>query len=234
MTLRNVLSLGLSFLAVLIFMTPRAVYAQDRTPDDESLDDREPPPVPLDVAGMRDVMHAWFDEEEIGGIVFVSTGASALIAGGVLVAFDDEVLRPASYPLLGIGLVHVIVGSVVLARADEQRAALDAALSADPIGYLDAERARMAAIQRGFIWLHVVETVLAVGGLVTATVGYIEDVPFAQGFGISLGTMSVLSLALDLWAAERASEYIDGLDRFALGLGVAADGAVSLTLGGRF
>lgn len=225
----------------LCFFVPTAPALADDTPDPESERTSRPfpenpdGPIGTEEAAMRDAMHTYFEGEKDGGISFMTVGALGLAAGGVLVAFDEpEVLRPAAYPMLGIGALQLAVGIIVYTRTDAQVAELDAQLESDPSAFAEAERARMAGVETSFIWLEVIEGVLIAGGLTTAVIGFVEDIPFAQGFGLSLAGEAAATLALDIWAAVRAADYVDALEGFQAGLAAGPDGGASVVLRWRF
>ena len=58
-------------------------------------------------------MNDYFDGEKRGGITLVGMGAAGLLAGGLMLRSDHPTLEGASYPLLGVGVLHVAAGIFV-------------------------------------------------------------------------------------------------------------------------
>jgi hypothetical protein len=58
-------------------------------------------------------MNDYFDREQRGGYILIGMGAAGLVAGGLMYRASDLRLKGASYPLLGVGLLHVAAGIFV-------------------------------------------------------------------------------------------------------------------------
>ncbi|MBT8470780.1 MAG: hypothetical protein KJN97_18690 [Deltaproteobacteria bacterium] len=158
-------------------------------------------------------MHAYFDGERRGTIGFMTAGSGLVVAGGVMVAFDEPAeLRAAAYPMLALGAVQLIVGAVFHSRGKREAAKLDALLENDRDAFLLEETARMEGVRKTFLGALIAESVLTLGGLITGIVGVTRDIPVATGFGFGLAGSAGVALGLDTWGAIRARSYLETLE----------------------
>jgi len=68
---------------------------------------------PPDAAHAQAAMEDYFAGEERGGYVLIGMGVAGLIAGGWLYRAGTPTARGASYPLLGVGVIHLAAGIFV-------------------------------------------------------------------------------------------------------------------------
>ncbi len=162
-----------------------------------------------DAEATQAAMEAYFAGEQRGGIVLVAMGVGGLIAGGLLYRSSaaSSVGRGASYPLLGVGLVHVAAGVFVYLASDQRIDDFGAQIDADPAAFIDRERSRMAGVSTQLHVLEVVEVVLIAGGLTMAAIGRRTTRPRLEGAGLALALGAALTFGFDVFAARRASEY---------------------------
>jgi hypothetical protein len=178
-------------------------------------DARAQGPVPIDAAHMKTDMHAYFHGEKWAGPFFFGTGVAAASIGAVLLTRSDPVARGAAYPVIGLGIVQALVGAVVFFRSDAQAAKLDAKLASDPAAFKRDETARMLKVKNQFVVLGIVESVFMLGGTVTAAVAARKECcRTLQGVGLGFAAQGAATLMLDLFAAARARDYLQSLDRF--------------------
>lgn len=163
--------------------------------------------------GLADGMHSYFDGERRGTIGFMTAGSGLVVAGGVMVAFDEPAeLRAAAYPMLALGAVQLIVGAVFHSRGKRKVAELDQLLETDRAAFLLEETARMDTVRKTFLGAVIAESVLTVGGLITGIVGVTRGIPVATGFGFGLAGSAGVALGLDTWGAIRARTYRETLE----------------------
>jgi len=172
----------------------------------------------IDKAQMAEAMHTYFHGEKWEGPVFFGVGLAAGGVGAVLLTRSDDIAKGAAYPVLGIGLVQLIVGAVVFLRTDAQVARLDRQLSTDEAAFKKDESARIAGVNTEFIALAIIESALIAFGAVTAIVAAQKGCcRTLEGVGLGLSGQGAAMLVLDLFAAARARRYTDGLQRFDAG-----------------
>jgi hypothetical protein len=163
------------------------------------------PPTP------QSAMERYFAGEKTGGYILVGMGAAGLAAGGLLFRQSSPTLKGASYPLLGVGLLHVAAGVYIniasRGRIDEFTDQIDK----DPASWVASESKRMRGVSTQFTVLKIVECVLIAGGLTAAVVGHKTDRPRLKGAGIALAIEMGATLAFDFSAAARAHDYRDEL-----------------------
>lgn len=187
---------------------------------------------PIDQAQMTEGMHAYFHGEKWEGPVFFGAGLAAEAVGAVLLTRRDEIARGAAYPLFGLGLAQLIVGAVVFLRTDAQVARLDRQLATDKGAFKKDESARIKGVNTEFIALAIIESALIAGGALTAIVAAQKECcRTLQGIGLGLAGEGAVMLGLDLFAAKRALDYADNLQRFDAGSPSARSPAQPAPLG---
>lgn len=164
-----------------------------------------------DPARTQAAMEDYFAGEQRGGYVLIGMGLGGMVAGGLLYRSSSATAKGASYPLLGIGLLHAAAGIYVnLASANRVDDFADQ-IAKDPQAFVTAERARMQGVSTQLTALKVVEVVLIAGGLTMAGIGHRTDRPRLKGVGLALALEASLTLGFDIFAARRAHTYRDEL-----------------------
>jgi hypothetical protein len=164
-----------------------------------------------DAATAREAMHEYFDGEIRGGYLLMGMGAAGLLAGGLLYKQGSSTARGASYPLLGIGVLHVAAGIFVSVSSSNRVEKFDAEIDKDHVAWSVAETKRMEGVSTQFAALKVAELVIAAGGLTMAGIGWRTDRPRLKGAGLAIAAEMVLTFGFDIFAARRAHEYRDKL-----------------------
>lgn len=153
----------------------------------------------------------YFAGEKAESVLFVAAGATALLAGIAFWFRGADILKGAAIPLVAIALIHLVVGSTVFARTDEQVRALASRLEQQPASFKSEESARMAVVNDNFDLYKQIEIALAVGGLAMAAWGLQRARPFLTGAGCGLAFQAVFTLVLDFFAESRADVYTQAL-----------------------
>ena len=166
-----------------------------------------------DAAGAREAMHEYFDGEIRGGYILMGMGAAGLVAGGLFYrqGSTSPTARGASYPLLGIGVLHVAAGIFVTVASSRRVDKFDAEIEQDHAAWTSREAKRMEGVSTQFTALKIAEIVIAAGGLTMAGVGWRTDRPRLKGAGLALAAEMMLTFGFDIFAARRAHEYRDQL-----------------------
>jgi hypothetical protein len=179
---------------------------------------RSSSPGPLDRDAMRVDMRAYFWGEKWEGPFFMGVGAAGIVAGSALIAQRDDFMRGAGYPLLIVGAVQALAGGIIFFRTDAQLARLERLLDRSPAGLRETELKRIRRINLQFELLAAAESMLIVGGSITASLGAARNSDLLKGVGLGLVIESVATLTLDLFAAQRALRYTSSLTRFDVAL----------------
>lgn len=160
-------------------------------------------------------MERYLDAERAESRFFVGLGVLSLGAGATaLVASDRDFLHGASLPLMGLGLVQLVVGGSVWWRTEAQEAELRALILADPARYISEETARMKRVNDNFVIYRWAELSLLGAGLATAGTGAALDKDFVTGLGVGLAFQSAVMLTLDHFAERRGREYAEQVAGF--------------------
>lgn len=170
-----------------------------------------PPPPAVERARAQAAMEAYFDGEIRGGYVLAGMGLAGLVAGGLLYRQGGSVARGASYPLLGLGLLHLAAGIYIGIASSRRIDKFTKEIEQDPEAFVARERTRMTGVSRTFTGLKIAEVVLIAGGLAGAGFGWRTDRPRLQGAGLALALEAGMTLGFDIVAARRAHRYQDAL-----------------------
>jgi hypothetical protein len=201
-------------IVLMLLVMPSLVSADDTAPAGTS-DDR--------VGSTRAAMHEYFAGEIRGGYVLVGMGAAGLLAGGLLYRQGSATARGASYPLLGIGVLHIAAGFFVNVSSARRVDAFDEQITKDQAGFVREESKRMEGVSTQFTVLKIAELVIATGGLTMAGIGWRTDRPRLKGAGLAIAAEMVLTLGFDVFAARRAHDYRDALAQVAVSSAIDPD-----------
>lgn len=153
-------------------------------------------------------MESYLDAERAESRLFAGMGVLSIAGGAVaLGASDRDFLRGASLPLIGVGIIQLVVGGSVWWRTEEQKAQLRTLILSEPSRYVSEESARMRQVNENFVIYRWTEISLLGVGAVTAGAGYTMDKDFVTGLGVGLAFQSAVMLTLDYFAEKRGNEY---------------------------
>jgi hypothetical protein len=155
----------------------------------------------------RGAMHEYFAGEQRGGYILIGMGAAGLLAGGLLYRQGSLTARGASYPLLGIGVLHVAAGIFINISSARRIDKFDAEIDQDRSAFVRDESKRMAGVSTQFTVLKIAELVIATGGLTMAGIGWRTDRPRLKGAGLAIAAEMLLTFGFDIFAARRAHDY---------------------------
>ncbi len=96
-----------------------------------------------DAGATNAAMEDYFAGEKRGGYVLVGMGVGGLLAGGLLRRSSSPTARGASYPLLGLGVVHAAAGIFIHVASDRRIDQFHGQIAKDPAAFIDAEQQRM-------------------------------------------------------------------------------------------
>jgi hypothetical protein len=160
-------------------------------------------------------MEDYLDAERSESRLFVGMGVLSIGGGATaLAASDRQFLRGASLPLIGVGLIQLVVGGSVWWRTEAQKAHLRSLILSDPARFISEESARMKVVNDNFVIYRWTEISLLGAGLATAGAGHALDKEFVTGLGVGLAFQSAVMLALDYFAERRGRQYADHVAGF--------------------
>lgn len=153
-------------------------------------------------------MARYFAAERAESAVFLACAVAAVAASAALAALRSP-YRAMAWPLLGVGLVQLVVGAAIFLRTPGQRTRLGQQLRTAPAAYRAEETARMQRVQRRFVLYKRIEIGLLALGLALASVDSYGRTLYAVGLGLILE--AGLMLALDLRAERRGHRYLQAM-----------------------
>ena len=150
-------------------------------------------------------LHFYFGAERQAGLVAVLLGAVSLAAAVYLWSARTP-FRAAAWPLIVFGLIEAGVGGALVVRTPAQVRRLDAAFASSPQAAADAERQRMARVNRAFRAIMAGELVLiTVGACLAFFLRTGNDTWSGIGMGLLLQASALL--VFDIVAERRAHAY---------------------------
>jgi len=117
---------------------------------------------------------------------------------------DGGPLRAMLYPLAIVGLLQLAIGVGLAGRTGSQVTRLERSFASDAASARAGERERMAGVQRNFVIIKVVETVIVLAGLAMAMLAR-RDAIVAVGLGLAI--QGSVMLAFDAFAESRGALY---------------------------
>jgi hypothetical protein len=184
-----------------------------------------------------DPMARYFAGEKIGGYVLMGMGTVGLVTGAYLITRSNLTMKGASYPALGIGVLHLAAGIYINLASAKRVDEFSEQIGRDPEAFVERESKRMRAVSTQFTVLKIVECVLIAGGVTTFVVARKRDRPRLAGAGLAVAIEMGATLAFDFTAAARASEYRERLAEVAddqAGVDTPSPGTVMLVHTGVF
>ncbi len=181
----------------------------------------EPAGAPREVAlpaaamQMTAQMEDYLEAERAESRLFVGLGVLSVAGGAVaLAASDRPALHGASLPVMGVGLIQLLVGGSVWWRTEQQMAALRAQIQTAPGQYVADETRRMQGVNDNFVIYRWTELSLLGAGLAAGATGYALDEDFVTGLGLGLALQSAIMLGLDYFAEKRGHAYAQQVGAF--------------------
>lgn len=152
-------------------------------------------------------LRGYFGAEVFESWLFVGLGAATIGTGSYFFTRSDSLLLGAAGPLIGVGLIQLVVGLAVLVRTNTQVAALLALSRTDPTRFVTEESARMRVVNRNFVIYRWVELALLTVGAGLLIAGAVADQRALLGVGGGLAFQSAAMLTFDFFAERRALRW---------------------------
>jgi hypothetical protein len=150
-----------------------------------------------------DALHQYFAGERSAGMLIAGLGVAALAFAWWLRS-DGGPFRAMLFPLAIVGLLQLAIGVGLAGRTASQVTRLERSFASDASSARAGERERMARVQRNFVIIKVVETVLVVAGLAMVMLSR-RDALVAVGMGLAI--QGAVMLAFDVFAEGRGALY---------------------------
>lgn len=154
---------------------------------------------------MMNDLSSYFVAEKQESVIFILVG---LLAMGLSfwLWMNGHRLKSMAYPLVVIALMQIVVGGTVYLRTDVQLSTLSAQLQINPAALKAEETARMKTVMKNFSIYKTIEMLLLIIGIGMITFFQRQDM--VAGIGVGLILQSAFTLALDVFAEARGTEYL--------------------------
>ena len=157
-------------------------------------------------------IHAYFTEEKIESFFFIILGSIGIIVAFIfLFIIQYSFFNGFAIPLLLIGCVQVLVGTIVVYRVPKDISRVEQYFRSEPQKIKTEELPRMEKVQKNFEIYKWVEILLIITGFVLFFIFYNSPQTFWKGVGLGLLIQAAVMLSLDLVAKKRADTYMNTL-----------------------
>lgn len=160
---------------------------------------------------MNQALLNYFVAEKQGSLLFILVGIVAITLSFYLWKTSNQ-YKGMGYPLVAIAVIQIAVGSAVFFRTDAQVKTLTEQMNAVPEEFRREEQARMKKITESFQIYKMIEIVLLAAGIFMSY--YFAENLSLRAVAIGLIAQSSIMLVADLFAEQRAGEYIVKLQEF--------------------
>ena len=158
----------------------------------------------------------YFTAEKNESLLFIVIGLAAILLALVFYFYlKTNWCKGAAIPLVFVGCMHLVIGSIVFKRSDQDRKRIVYALDMDPGGLKAKEVPRMEQVNRNFVLYRYTEIALLLAGL--GIYFYFNSYPDKRwwvGLGAALALEAAISLGADYFAEKRAAIYTSQLNAF--------------------
>lgn len=162
---------------------------------------------------MINTMNGYFTAEKQESVLFIAVGLLAIGLSAWL-WMNGHRLKSMAFPLVIVALMQIVVGATVYRRTDSQVSSLSAQWHANPEAFKAEETARMQTVMKNFSIYKSIEMVLLLIGV--GMIALLQRYDIATGIGVGLVLQSAFTLALDLFAEARGSDYLSAVQGIAM------------------
>ena len=148
---------------------------------------------------------AWQRGEAFEMMVLAGAGGVVLIlAVGLWRSAPTALGQALALPLVVVALIFLAAGVLGSLGTTERLAAFSAAFEADPVAFVQAEKARVEAFQRLYTY-----TIIGAAGAFTGAVMIFvfSEHPLLRAIAVSLAFIGLTGLVVDMFSKERADRY---------------------------
>ena len=159
-----------------------------------------------------DFVQTYFTEEKIESLFFIIIGSIAIALALIFLGIIKySFFKGMAYPLLFIGLIQVVVGSIVYLRVPKDIERIEQMVSQQPQLLQTIEIPRIETVLQNFTIYKWIEIMLIITGIILIIVFYKSPQTFWKGIGLGLLIQSNIMLCLDMMAEHRADIYMQFL-----------------------
>jgi hypothetical protein len=155
-------------------------------------------------------IESYFNAEKQESLIFILIGfAGLIIATYFILKLTQPYFQGMSYPIIGIALIQLIVGSSVYFSSDKNIKRVNN-LVENNVDLINTEEIpRMEKVMKNFVLYKTIEIVFIISAILLHFI--FNDKPFLKGFGLGLLVQSGFMLLLDLFAEKRGKLYLEFL-----------------------
>lgn len=155
----------------------------------------------------------YFMAEKSESLLFIIIGTTAILLSLIFFFYlKSNWYKGASIPLLIVGIMHLVVGTIIFKRSDKDRIRVVYALSMNPGEIRSKEIPRMELVNKKFVTYRYTEIGLLMAGLALLFIFRVQpDKRFWVGLGLALAIEAAVSLGADYFAEKRAATYTSQL-----------------------
>lgn len=156
-------------------------------------------------------VHAYYEGERRSGWLWGGFGIAGLGTGIGLAAAQKDFTTGLAGPLIGFGALQTTIGILTLARGPGRIRGIDEELKVDARAFRAHDLERIQRINKAFVALGVVESILLVSGAIVLGAGASKDVDSVRGLGLGIAIEAGVMLLCDSFAHTRAERYESAL-----------------------
>ena len=164
----------------------------------------------------KEGIEKYFNAEKNESLLFIIIGVAAIMLALVFFFYlKANLYKGAAIPLLIIGLMHLVAGTVVYKRSDADRKRIVYAYDMNKDALRNKEIPRIEKVNKNFVIYRYLEILLLLAGI--GIYFYFRgnvDKNFWIGLGLALSIEAAVSLTADYFAEKRAVEYTRQLKDF--------------------
>ncbi len=160
-----------------------------------------------------DDLHEYYEGERKSGWLWGGFGVAGLGSGIALAAAQKDFTIGLAGPLIGFGALQTTIGILTLARGPARMRGIDEELRMGERAFRLRDLERIQKINRAFVGLGVVESMLLVTGAIVLGAGASRDVDTVRGLGLGIAIEAGVMLLCDSLAHTRAERYESSLSR---------------------
>lgn len=159
---------------------------------------------------LLNAIQIYFQGEKTEALLFILPLGLLSVVFGLWLITDNpnSFAKGVAIPFLALGLLMATVGSVVGYRTPSQVTSVMQVMSSDVQAGVQAETARMTAVNKAWpIYL----AIWGLSGVVGLVLRFALSADFFQGLGIALVFFAGVGLMIDGFAERRTHPYVDAL-----------------------
>jgi hypothetical protein len=152
-------------------------------------------------------VHVYYEGERRSGWLWGGFGLAGLGTGIGMAAAQKDFTTGLAGPLIGFGALQTTIGILTLVRGPGRIRGIDEELRVDAAAFRARDLERIQKINKAFVALGVVESILIVSGAIMLGAGASRDVDSVRGVGLGVAIEAGVMLFCDSLAHARAEHY---------------------------